>query len=301
MVVSTVLFITILAFILCSVLVWSPLDHLSHQTAQHTEGNIPILAQVNTFVTEQISIKQVVELDDSSHRVLLYLSEAKCHDLSTTLVLQNYSESQMSIPPVYMLEHSEIEARICATTTQSESNRVMFYILKTVGHYIFFDPHHPQENDYHKSIPVGINGTLRCTPITRKIEERDYYSVAFHSPRNVTLTFNLTMHIQRIDISAMNVTPIRVIEPDNDQEVGISIPFQSKQRCLFANIQHTAFPSTNNYTSLEVHFKPRKGAALGTTLPVVLVLGICGVVAVVITIGCYIHKHRRCGYAPMNN
>jgi hypothetical protein len=242
-----------------------------------------------------------VDFDDSSHRVLLYLSDDQCYQLPTTLVVHNYSEPQISIPPVYMLEHSEIEARICASTTQLESNRVVFYILRTVGNYISFNPHHPNENDYHKSVPVGTNGTKKCTVITRTLNDRDYYSVKFHSPEHVVLTYNLTMRIRQLDSSALNTTPIGVIEPENDQKIGKNIPFQIKQYCLFANIQHTAFSSTNNYTSLEVQFKPRKGASLGITLPVVLLSVIGGVVAIVITIGCYICKRRQCGYTSVDS
>ena len=291
----------IVALTLCSVFVWSPLSHLSPLKAQHSEGNIPILTQVDVFVTEQISVQQIVDVDDSSHRVPLYLSGTKCRDLPTTLALQNYSEPQISIPPVYMLEHSEIEARICASTTQLESNRVVFYILRTVGNYISFNPHHPNENDYHKSVPVGTNGTKKCTVITRTLNDRDYYSVKFHSPEHVVLTYNLTMRIRQLDSSALNTTPIGVIEPENDQKIGKNIPFQIKQYCLFANIQHTSFSSTNNYTSLEVQFKPRKGATLGITLPVVLLSVIGGVVAIVITIGCYICKRRQCGYTSVDS
>ena len=138
----------VLVLTLFSIFVWSPLSQLSTQAVQHFEGNIPILAQVDAFVTQRINVQQNLDVDDSSHRVSIYFLESKCHDLPTTLVSQSYHEPQMSIPPVYMLEHSQIKVRICANTSLSESDHVIFYILKTVGNYISFDPHHPQRNDY---------------------------------------------------------------------------------------------------------------------------------------------------------
>ena len=266
----------VVALSVCSVYVWSPLSQLpSAHDVQHREGNIPILAEVNSFLTKQVTIQQEIDFDDALHKVYIFLSDFACSELPTLTVIQYYNETSVkNIDPVYMLEHSEIEVSICASTQNPHHNPLIFYILRPVEEYLAFDPHHLGNKVFHKIIPVGRNNESKCTPVVRNIRERDYYSMKFIVRDDVTFTYNLTMTIKQVDIEAINNTTIvGILYPDNDedQETSKTISFGTENLCLFADIKES-IPSINNYTTLQTHLKPRYGTALGITVSMTVLL-----------------------------
>ena len=204
---------------------------------------------------------------------------------------------------MYMLEQSEIIMNnICASTDGSESNPIVFFILKGISEYIDFNPRN--KNSYYKyhTFKVRTHGNNKCkhNHITWKISESDYYSVKIVRPStpSITLSYNLTMRTRHLDIEEMNKTNILievgVIEPDNDdnQNTSRDIPFATKKYCLFAEIKKTIMRSTNNFTSLEVVPVPRYGAPLAiTVIPFVCFIIIIVVVVIFVKI-CIYYKYR---------
>lgn len=292
--------ILVAAVVVCSKYVWSPLHQLSPYEAKQYEGSIPILGEVDPFLTQTICINQDVDFDDSLHEISVYIAKENCHRLPYTTTLTLYNEEQMAIHPVYMLEHSEIKMyNICASTEGPESNPISFFILRGISEYINFNPHDKTSYYRYYSFQVGTDGKKKCKHFTLKIPESDYYSIKIFPPSTppITLNYNLTMYTRHLDIKAMNKTLIKVgvIEPDNDdnQKTSTHIPFATKKYCLFAEIEKTTMQSTNNFTSLGVVPVPRYGASLViTVLPVVFFLIIPVLVVIVVKI-CIRYKNNR--------
>ena len=72
------------------------------------------------------------------------------------------------------------------------------------------------------------------------------------------------MLVRSLNIDHLNHTSlVGTIEPDDDSEViDIPISFQTSQYCLFAYIQESSNPLTDNYTSILVNPKPRPTAVV---------------------------------------
>lgn len=291
------------AVVVCSKYVWLPLHQLSPYGGKQCEGSIPVLGEVNPFLTQTIIVKQDVDFDDSPHEISVFIAKENCHSLPTITTSTLYNEEQLSIHLVYMLEQSEITMyNICASTEGPESNHISFFILRGISEYIDFNPH--DKNSYYKyhSFKVGTQGNNQCIHkhITWKISESDYYSVKIFPPPSpsITLSYNLTMHTRHLDIKAMNKTStlieVGVIEPDNDdnQKISRDIPLATKKYCLFAEIEKTTMQSTNNFTSLEVVPVHCYGAPLAiTVLPFVSFIVITVVVVIFVKI-CIYYKRR---------
>ena len=270
------LLVGVVALPVCSHYVWSPLSQLpSAHDVQHHEGNIPILAEVNSFLTKQVTIQQEADSHDSLHKIFIYMADSSCNDLpvlSTTIDRYNLTHTE-DIIPVYMLEKSKIDMYICASTQHSENNPLIVYILRTVEEILSFDGH-LHKWDYHKNLPVGKGGQWICTNITKVIRERDYYSIRFAHFSDVTVTYDLNITINTVNIDAINATLVGHFEADDDQDQQASetISFGTEKLCLFADIDDSAIPFTHNYTTLETHLKPRYGAALGITVSMTVLL-----------------------------
>ena len=188
----------------------------------------------------------------------VFLSHENCHHLPTNDIEHQYdgTTTKNSIDPVYMLEGSNITTNICASTKYSGSYCVEVYILKGVHEYLYFDP---RTSIYYKSIPVGTNKEEKCTYIIFRITIKDYYSVKFLPPPHVSLTYNLTMQVRSLNIDDLrNTSFVGTIEPDDDSEViDIPIGLGTSQYCLFAYIQESSDPLSDNYTSILVNPVPR--------------------------------------------
>ena len=284
------------AISLCSKFVWAPLGQSSSHSIQHRERNIPILAQVNAFLSERISIQQDYDEDDSLHTISIYLSDSDCDDLPTLITSRNYSgTTPPDIVPVYMLEGSQIAANIYASTDKTESNPLIMYILRTVEDYLLFDPHHLHTKDYRRKIPVGTNKQPKHTKFTYKIHDRGYYSVRFSHP-DITLTYNLTTVIKHLNIDAINATLVGILRPDDDdQKTGTTISFETRKQCLFADIQESSIQTTNNYTTIKTSLVPRCDAALGITLSVTIFILLGNSLIVVVCI-----KRRHGSYTQLD-
>ena len=285
----TIALLLIVAVSVCSKFVWAPLNQSSPHRVQHRERNIPILAQVNSFLTERVSIEQDVDEDDSLHTISMYLSDSDCDDLPTLVTSHNYNGTiPPNIAPVYMLEGSEISANISASTKNSESNPLFMYILRTVEDYLLFDPYHLNKRDYRARIHVGKNNQPEHTQITYKVHKRDYFSVRFSQYSDIMLAYNLTMTIKHLNIDAINATLVGVLlsSDEDDQKTGSTISFGRNIQCLFADIQEN---SINNYTTIKTSLEPRYSAAFGITLPVTIVILLGNILVVVICIKRYHH------------
>ena len=278
----------------CSKFVWKPLHELPSHTVQHREGSVAILAQLDPFLTKQFHVQQKIDFDDSLHRIAIVVSDSGCDAVSTLTTRLCYSGTQagsQSTNPVYMLQHSQIEANICASTTNPENNPLMFYIVKSIEDYMHFDQIRPSY--YHRSIPVGRNDEQRCTQITKNINERDYYSVRFRNHPGITFTFNLTMIVRYVNINATSATLLGVLSPqddDGDELIGETLSFGTKKLCLFADIKESSMTSTNNYTTLETILEPRYGAALGITVSTTVAFFLW--IVAVESVACFVFRRK---------
>ena len=249
--------------------VWSPLHHVSSShDVQHREGNVPILAEIDSFFVKGFYVEQEVDSDDSSHTVSVYLPNSACDDLPTITRAQEYNETAPpSTIPTYMLQHSLVSLRASASTPNSENNPVFFYILRTVESSIKFDP---SRKDSRYRISVGKNSDPKPTNITVSIHESDYYSFRFSVPSAVSLTYTLSVSVHQIDIDALNSSLIGTINADSDDgTTGKSLNFGTGKYCLLADIKESSITRTNNYTSLEAHMQPRVNAGVGITVSLV--------------------------------
>ena len=274
--VVTIVFATLLlsafGIALCTNYVWIPLHNLTQShDVQHREGNVPILLQLSSLLVKKFRVVQEVDLKDSLHTVSVYLPNYGCNELRTTTTTQHYNASAPPPDiPIYMLEHSHISLHTCATTKEDENNPVFFYITKTVEKSINFDGN--QKKGRH-AISVGIDDSFKYTTISSLITSSDYYSIRFSEiPSNVTLMYNLTVTIIKVDLDAVNTTRVGTITPDSDDRtLERSIDFGTGEYCLLADIKDSAKQKTNNYTTLETHTEPRVGAAVGVTVGLLLV------------------------------
>ena len=297
------LFISVVGIPICNHFVWSVLNEQSlHEEVEHREGNTPVLAQFGAFFIEQLSVEQENKPHESWHKISVYLAESSCDKLPTATTEVHYNETDRAekTDPLYMLKYSELELHACATTKKVESNPVMFFVLRTIENFVNFDPKQPNSHDYYKGIPVGTRGKERCTEVSYKVTEHDYYSVACIHPDDVTLVYNLTMRVRKVDINELaNSTIIDVIDPESDdQEVENAISFGSHQFCLFADIKESAILSTYNYTTLETHIEPRYNTAVAITVSSLVLLFVLIVAALmllfkVVYTRCHRHSYKQ--------
>lgn len=259
---------------LCYKYAWFPLHHLpSSYGVQHREGNVPIIAQFNSFYVNHFFVEQEVAsiTDDSYHEVSLYLERSACNDLPTIARLYKYNEtfSPPTLMPLYMLEHSSISFHAMASTPNQDSNPAYFYIVRSAENSIHFDPNC---NDCRYRIRVGKKGSFKPTKVLKQISASDYYSFKIRVPEFVTVTYNLSVEIKEVDIDAINGTLLGTIDPDSDdQTIGNALKLSSGQHCLFADIQYSS-NITHDYTFLEVHIQSRLDASVGITVCLLLVL-----------------------------
>ena len=178
----------VLGIPLCYKYVWSPLHHLSvPYGTQHREGNVPILAQFNSFYVKQLSIKQEDASvdDDSYHKIIVYVENSVCNDLPTTTTVHKYNETfpPPELIPVYIYaETFTISFHASASTTNQYVNTTYFYVIRTVENSIHFDPNC---KDCRHKIGVGKNGGSLTTHLVIQIPANDYYSYKFRVPQYV--------------------------------------------------------------------------------------------------------------------
>ena len=269
-----VLVMGVLGIPLCYQYAWSPLHHLSlSYGVQHREGNVPILAQFNSFFVKRFWIKQEdysVD-DDSYHEIIAYLENSACTDLPTITTVYKYNEAfpPPQLVPVYMLEHSTISFQASASTPNDYSNTAYFYVIRSVENSLHFDPNC---KDCRHRIRVGQNGVSLTTSLVLQIPSNDYYSFKLRVPQVVTLTYNLSVEVKQVDIDATNSTILGTIYPNSDdQTTGKSVGLQSGQQCLFADIVFNS-NITHDHTFLEVNIEPRLDAGIGITVSLLLIL-----------------------------
>ena len=254
---------------LCNQYIWSPLNNLSPEEVQHRENSVPILSEFRDFFVKRVSVEQEIdEYDDSFHNIMIFLAHSSCYDLPTLTTVDEYTDtSELRTETIYMLANSKITLHASATTKQVESNPIMFYIAKTVENYIHFNPHNSDTIEYHEGIQVGTKGNIKYSDISYRVSEHDYYSVIItgHGQQSdVTLNYNLTLSIKKLDIDSLNSSAIGFIEYDSEVEKPIS--FGNSQYCLFADIMESTIDYTYNYTTIETHLEPRHDVGIGVTV-----------------------------------
>ena len=298
--------VSIVGIPLCSKYVWLPLHDLSStQYMQQCEGNAPILAEFNSFFVKSFHVRQRIKsgLDDSLHKIYIYLANRVCNDLkvSTTTCIFNDTFPPPN-HPVYMLENSVISLHACASTEVSD-NPVLFYIIETVENYIDFNPRHPPSKGYQKRISVGKNGVSIPTKYMVPLSQSDYYTLKFEKPKDVTLTYNVSLEVRQIDTDAENTTLLGVIGRTNhNQTVGTTIKLGYGDYCLFADIQGSSHTTTRNYTTLETHLEPRVDAGVSITVLFLLVfffIILFTEVSIYFAVKKFLYHRKRREYNPM--
>lgn len=271
------LLLVVVAVPVCYHYVWSPLSHISSHNVQLSEGSIPILDEINSFLTQKVIVRQENIIDDSLHNISVYFSDSACGSLPTATTVDHHNDvHSRDIQPVYMMEGSIVYIYVCATTERHESNILFLYMLRSVEEFLAFDPHHLDKMDSFIKLPVGVRGSPLCSPLTIKIQRRNYYSFKFYGSDDISVTYNVTMTVKQLDISAINATLVGVFKPkNNEKEKAVkTISFGTGKKCLFADVQETSLKSTNNYTTLETHLEPRYSAALGITITMILLFAL---------------------------
>ena len=260
----------------CSKYVWAPLHDLSSpRDVQQCEGNVPILAEYDSFFVKEFNVNQLVKSDlyDSLHTVFVFLSKTACSNLPIVVTTERYNEtSQPPYGPVYMLKNSIISLNICASTESPDNDPLNLYILKTVEKFLNFDPKHPSKEYYRKHILVGNNGFTNCTNISLVLSQSDYYTINFLLPKGITLMYNITENIKQIDVDAVNTTLLGTFKSSNsDQTIRDRVELGTGQHCLFGDIRTSSNATSQDYTTLEIQAKPRVDAGVGITTSALLV------------------------------
>ena len=248
---------------ICYKFVWSPLSSVPlSKVVQHQEGNVPIVSEINSFIVEEFHIQQKVTVDseDSLHTVYVYMKDTLCNDLPTTTTF--YVHNETSPPPsipVYMMKGSHISLNASASTKGPDNNPIVFYVLRTVEDYFTFNPHNPPKKGYRKHIPVGNDGVSRQTNFSQPISTSDYYSIRFEGDLNtIDLSYSLLIKIKRIDIDAVNATPIGILYPKSGFKIiNESLRFGTEKYCVFADIEESSSRYIHNSTALETRMEPR--------------------------------------------
>ena len=230
---------------------------------------MPIVSEINSFIVEEFDIRQIVMVDseNSLHTVYVYMKDTLCNDLPTTTTFYAYNEiSPPPSIPMYMMKGSHVSLYASASTKGPDNNPIFFYVLRTVEDYFTFNPHNPPKRGYRKRIPVGNGGVSKQTNVSLPISTSDYYSIQFEGDLDtVDLSYTLLIEIRRIDIDAVNATPIGILHPDNGFEIiHESLRFGTEKYCVFADIEDSSSPFIYNSTALKTSMEPRvlAGAAI---------------------------------------
>jgi hypothetical protein len=299
--------VSVVGLTVCSKYVWAPLHDLSSpRDVRQCEGNVPILAEYDSFFVKEFTVNQQVrgDLYDSFHTVFVFLSNTACSNLPIVVTTESYNEtSELPYGPVYMLKNSIISLNVCASTKSPDDDPLILYILKTVEKFLNFDPKHPSKQYYRKHILVGNNGFTNCTNISLVLSQSDYYTINFLLPKGITLVYNITVNIKQIDVDAVNTTLLGTFKSsDGDQTIRDTVKLGTGKHCLFADIQTSSNATSQDYTTLELQAEPRVNAGVGITVTALLV---CFVVVLLCEVLVYVSVrklvcyYKQRGYKPV--
>ena len=234
--------------------VWSPLNKLSSpSTTLYRGGDSVILESVNKFLTKRVSVIEEVYHYDSPHPIDVYFTSDDCHHLPTYYYTEEHNATDLKFKnatPLYMLAGSWLRYNVCASTMDEQNDRIELYSMAGLKGAIHFDPEEAREDDhnYFKSIPVGMNGHMKCTVISRNIHSTNYYTSLFLLPsESLKISYELIIHTVAINITALETTLVGQIDDDNE-EVYADVKFGVFEECLIGYIQ----PGVGRYKNVHV-------------------------------------------------
>ena len=109
----------------CTVLVWSPLHSTNtHISTRQLMSNTALLAEMDSFFINRVTVRENVFSRDSAHEIKLYLTEQACHNIPTVSTQFHYSGQKfVNTTPSYMLAGSWIELHTCVGYTVGSQGR----------------------------------------------------------------------------------------------------------------------------------------------------------------------------------
>ena len=283
-----------LAAVPCYFLVWSPLRDLQQPCiAQQLDGSTIILADMNSFFVKNVTVKEIEMEDDVSLQIDLYITQQECKNLPTNTTSRVYNGTKLNnVSSTYMLAGSRVDLHVYASTTYSISKTIGFYIVATVDSSTF-DSH---TSAHRYPVNVGINGNMEPTNVTHKIEISNYYSLMFVvPPEPVTLSYEMTVEIRSIDLTALDATAFGSLRRDGDSAQAKLIQWQS-QYCLIAVVY--SYTNISPYIHTEVVFIPDYLKTLGLTVAPAAVWTI--IMTGLVIICCYCICKRRSRHSNYN-
>ena len=275
----------------CNHFVWSHLRDLQQsRIAQQLDGSTVILADMNSFFVKEVTVKEKEKEDDFSHQIDLYITQQECKSLPTNTTSHVYNGTKLqNVDSTYMLAGSSVDLQILASTTYPNSKTIGFYIVATVDSSTF-DPHNTPAHRY--PINVGTNGNMEGTNITHEIQRSNYYSLMFVVPLEpVTLSYEITVEIRSIDLTALDTTAFGSLRRNGDS-VKAKLAHWQSHYCLIAFIY--SYTIISPYIHTEVVFTPDYAKTLGLTLTLAAVwTTIIAALTAALMIICYIIRKRR--------
>lgn len=273
----------VVVLIPCTVYVWGPLqDHMRSSNEQQLEGHTVILAEMDSFFVEEVTVRENVLSRDSSHEIKVYLIKQSCSDIPMHRDVVEYSGHTFlnTSPIIYMITSSTIDVHACVSTEYTIRSQVEFYLMRSVDKSLF----NPYEA-VSTVIEVGSMGKEKCTNITKYIKDSDYYYVTFLVPSApLNISYTLRMDIASIDRLALNSSYIGSLRY-NDDSLSTRLGGWRETYCLVGSIH--SYEAMRPYVNTEVLFSPNYGKTLGISLglalPLLLLWSIC-----VITTCCYL-------------
>ena len=211
-------------------------------------------------------MRERVSRFDSTHTIDVFRIESDCNDLATNSTLHCHFGNKKQFINVsyvyYLLEGSEINYNISASSNSSKMDYIHFYVIEGLNKERQFDHSDEDDDDYvfSHNARIGVNGNSHFTHIHYKVKNSNYYGIKTIINRKVLVNraeYILTVKKVFIDLNdTEKIFPNNTITSEEDPAT-FSLPFKYQPWCLVADIHidedkvsqyiHTVMHSTIEY------------------------------------------------------
>ena len=265
----------------CSLSVWRPLhQHSTLTSTQQLHGNAVILGEMNSFFVKEVKVQENVWSRESAHKIDVYMTQQGCNDVPTFITVDDYIGSQfMNTTPTYMVAGSKIDIYACVGTSDDVESHIELYIVSQVDD-TDFDPYEVIST----TIEVGAKGEMKCSNITKEIQNSDYYYLVFLLPsKPLNVSCEIHKEIVSIDVKALNTSYIGFVWYKDDS-VSINLPHWRETYCLLGDVQsyEVMRPFVHTEVRLSLNYSKTLGLTLGLGIPLLILWTIGVTMAVLI-------------------
>ena len=247
-------------------------------TGRYHENSSVILAELNHFYTESLSVTEDTEhLNDYRHDIEVHHAECKCSDLVTTTTYTINGSDFSPIPTVYALAGSSISVQICGSTNVTTDSERLEIVLSDQLEEPKFNQIPYKVNFFHP----GLNGGQKCKDMIFDLPANGYYTLSFlHPSTPISFDFELTYNIRAIDSNLLAEHTITNYILHADQE-SYKFPMShgNKQSCFVAVIRDN--PNTSKG---DVHIQLNYGNRLDGLIAGAVVLSAVALIVLVLLI-----------------